>query len=140
MTSEPWFAGHRPTHHPKASPIAFLEGLVNQPWADEALCAQTDPDSFFPEKGGSVREAKAVCASCDVREQCLAYALEQGEPFGIWGGLSERERRRLRKNPTAPPRPCRRAGCSETIPASALPTKRYHDAACGLLARKTQVA
>jgi WhiB family redox-sensing transcriptional regulator len=67
------------------------------PWQDTALCAQTDPEAFFPEKGGSTREAKKVCRSCDVRTECLEYALEHDERFGIWGGLSERERRRLKR-------------------------------------------
>ncbi|WP_253953964.1 WhiB family transcriptional regulator [Schaalia sp. 19OD2882] len=67
-------------------------------WQQLALCAQTDPEAFFPEKGGSTREAKAVCHACDVREQCLEYALANDERFGIWGGLSERERRRLRRS------------------------------------------
>ncbi len=66
-------------------------------WQTEALCAQTDPEAFFPEKGGSTRDAKKVCASCTVRSECLEYALANDERFGIWGGLSERERRRLRK-------------------------------------------
>jgi WhiB family redox-sensing transcriptional regulator len=66
-------------------------------WQDSALCAQTDPEAFFPEKGGSTREAKKVCRTCDVRAECLEYALEHDERFGIWGGLSERERRRLKR-------------------------------------------
>jgi WhiB family transcriptional regulator, redox-sensing transcriptional regulator len=66
-------------------------------WQERALCAQTDPEAFFPEKGGSTRDAKRVCLSCDVRVECLEYALENDERFGIWGGLSERERRRLRR-------------------------------------------
>lgn len=66
-------------------------------WQERALCAQTDPEAFFPEKGGSTREAKKICLSCEVREECLQYALEHDERFGIWGGLSERERRRLKK-------------------------------------------
>lgn len=66
-------------------------------WQERALCAQTDPEAFFPEKGGSTREAKKVCLSCEVRVECLEYALLQDERFGIWGGLSERERRRLKK-------------------------------------------
>ena len=57
-------------------------------WHDEA---------FFPEKGGSTREAKRICESCEVRQECLEYALANDERFGIWGGLSEMERRRLRK-------------------------------------------
>jgi WhiB family redox-sensing transcriptional regulator len=66
-------------------------------WQERALCAQTDPEAFFPEKGGSTREAKRVCASCDVRAECLEYALANDERFGIWGGLSERERRKLKR-------------------------------------------
>ncbi|MCL2653689.1 MAG: WhiB family transcriptional regulator [Propionibacteriaceae bacterium] len=66
-------------------------------WQGRALCAQTDPEAFFPEKGGSTREAKRVCAKCDVRQECLDYALEHDERFGIWGGMSERDRRRLRR-------------------------------------------
>lgn len=67
-------------------------------WQERALCAQTDPEAFFPEKGGSTREAKKICLTCEVREECLQYALEHDERFGIWGGLSERERRKLKKN------------------------------------------
>ncbi|MFT3833907.1 MAG: WhiB family transcriptional regulator [Micropruina sp.] len=66
-------------------------------WQERALCAQTDPEAFFPEKGGSTREAKRVCLSCEVRSECLEYALSKDERFGIWGGLSERERRKLKK-------------------------------------------
>ena len=66
-------------------------------WQTDSLCAQTDPEAFFPEKGGSTRDAKKICTSCEVRNQCLEYALENDERFGIWGGLSERERRKLRK-------------------------------------------
>lgn len=66
-------------------------------WRDRALCAHTDPEAFFPEKGGSTREAKKICATCPVRDECLDYALKHDEKFGIWGGLSERERRRLKR-------------------------------------------
>jgi len=70
-------------------------GLLS--WQEQALCAQTDPEAFFPEKGGSTREAKRICVGCDVKGECLEYALGQDERFGIWGGLSERERRRLKR-------------------------------------------
>lgn len=63
----------------------------------DGLCAQTDPEAFFPEKGGSTKAAKTICGKCDVREQCLQYALDMDERFGIWGGLSERERRAIKK-------------------------------------------
>jgi WhiB family redox-sensing transcriptional regulator len=80
--------------------IQLISGeSVELSWQERALCAQTDPEAFFPEKGGSTREAKRVCLSCDVRSQCLEYALAHDERFGIWGGLSERERRRLKRRP-----------------------------------------
>ncbi|MCP1429514.1 WhiB family redox-sensing transcriptional regulator [Microbacterium foliorum] len=66
-------------------------------WQADALCSQTDPEAFFPEKGGSTRDAKRICTSCDVRGECLEYALNNDERFGIWGGLSERERRKLKR-------------------------------------------
>ena len=74
--------------------VAFAGG--RESWKEDALCAETDPEAFFPEKGGSTREAKRVCVGCSVRLECLEYALDNDERFGIWGGLSERERRRLR--------------------------------------------
>ncbi|MEV4774324.1 WhiB family transcriptional regulator [Microbacterium sp. LTA6] len=66
-------------------------------WQTDALCSQTDPEAFFPEKGGSTRDAKRICTTCDVRGECLEYALNNDERFGIWGGLSERERRKLKR-------------------------------------------
>lgn len=74
-----------------------LFGAVEQEWQEQALCAQTDPEAFFPEKGGSTREAKRICHACPVQDDCLEFALEHDERFGIWGGLSERERRRLKR-------------------------------------------
>lgn len=64
-------------------------------WQEKALCATTDPEVFFPEKGGSSKAAKRICLACEVRTECLEYAIAHEEPFGIWGGLSERERRRF---------------------------------------------
>ncbi|ADG97109.1 transcription factor WhiB [Segniliparus rotundus DSM 44985] len=75
--------------------IAEEEGAGQ--WQENALCAQTDPEVFFPEKGGSTREAKRICLNCEVKNDCLEFALQNDERFGIWGGLSERERRRLRR-------------------------------------------
>jgi WhiB family redox-sensing transcriptional regulator len=66
-------------------------------WQDLANCLGVDPDLFFPERGASTREAKEVCRGCVVRDDCLEYALANGEKFGIWGGMSERERRRIRR-------------------------------------------
>ncbi|WP_084074007.1 WhiB family transcriptional regulator [Demequina sp. NBRC 110052] len=86
---------------PTLAPVVDIFDAVDDDgplgWQERALCAQTDPEAFFPEKGGSTREAKKVCASCDVRSECLDYALEHDERFGIWGGLSERERRKLKR-------------------------------------------
>jgi WhiB family redox-sensing transcriptional regulator len=73
------------------------DGETQLGWQTDALCAQTDPEAFFPEKGGSTRDAKRICSSCDVRSECLEYALQNDERFGIWGGLSERERRKLKR-------------------------------------------
>lgn len=75
----------------------FFEESEEQEWQERALCAQTDPEAFFPEKGGSTRDAKRICSGCEVRSECLEYALAHDERFGIWGGLSERERRKLKK-------------------------------------------
>ena len=71
--------------------------LDDRSWQDRANCLGVDPDLFFPERGASTREAKEVCRGCVVREDCLEYALANGEKFGIWGGMSERERRRVRR-------------------------------------------
>jgi WhiB family redox-sensing transcriptional regulator len=77
------------------------EHTVDEPddkgWQDYANCLGVDPDLFFPERGASTREAKEVCRGCVVRVDCLEYALANGEKFGIWGGMSERERRRIRR-------------------------------------------
>ena len=66
-------------------------------WKKKGRCVGVDQDLFFPERGASTRLAKAVCRRCDVQEECLEYAVNNGEKFGIWGGLSERERRAIRK-------------------------------------------
>jgi len=77
--------------------VNLLGGLEDRGWQARANCMGVDPDLFFPECGASTREAKEVCRGCVVRDECLEYALENGEKFGIWGGMSERERRRLRR-------------------------------------------
>lgn len=81
--------------------IGIIEHLINrEPWQAEALCRQVDiGDVFFPEKGelNKSREAKQICAHCSVREPCLEYALAHQERHGVWGGYSERERRRMLK-------------------------------------------
>ena len=69
-------------------------------WQDYANCRGADADLFFPERGASTRKAKAICNACDVKGECLDFAIVQGEKFGIWGGMSERERRRVRRQRT----------------------------------------
>ena len=75
--------------------------MIPPAWMALGLCAQTDPEAFFPEKGGSTRDARKVCSGCEVIADCLAYALEHDERFGIWGGRSERERRQIKKEKAA---------------------------------------
>jgi len=96
--------GPFPSDNQRAAAVAPVLPIFGNPvddtligWQERALCAQTDPEAFFPEKGGSTREAKKVCTGCEVRMECLEYALELDERFGIWGGLSERERRKLKR-------------------------------------------
>jgi WhiB family redox-sensing transcriptional regulator len=80
-----------------AALLADVEIAGDRRWQERANCLGVDPDLFFPERGASTREAKSVCRGCEVRLECLEYALSHGEKFGIWGGLSERERRRVRR-------------------------------------------
>lgn len=68
-----------------------------EPWMDDALCAQTDPELFFPDKNEPNTNAKTICAACPVTTQCLEYAMRNGIGFGVWGGLSARERSKLRR-------------------------------------------
>ena len=65
-------------------------------WRRDAACLGAGPNAFYPERGEDVLAAKAVCAECPVKQDCLDYALETRQLFGIWGGLSERQRRALR--------------------------------------------
>ena len=95
---EDWFVDPVRLGMPKVRPSVTVDDDEDAlSWQGDALCAQTDPEAFFPEKGGSTREAKKVCTGCDVRSECLDYALQNDERFGIWGGLSERERRKLKR-------------------------------------------
>lgn len=68
------------------------KGLGPESWRVHAACAQTDPEAFFPERGSSAAQARRICLSCNVRRQCLDYALQHTERFGVWGGLTPRER------------------------------------------------
>jgi WhiB family redox-sensing transcriptional regulator len=83
----------------RARELGMLRFMSETPgefrWQDLAACVGTDPDAFFPEQGGNSRAAKRICMTCDVREECLQYALDNDE-CGIWGGLSEIVRKRIR--------------------------------------------
>jgi WhiB family redox-sensing transcriptional regulator len=82
-----------------ATAIARLVRILGdlEPWQRDAACRENPDADFFPERGASTAEARAVCARCLVRHECLEYALRIGTKHGIWGGLSERERRRIRR-------------------------------------------
>lgn len=111
-------------------------------WRREANCSGVDPELFYPQRGGSkvlqaeqIRQAKAVCAGCTVRAQCLADALEHQENHGIWGGLSERERRRLQ---TKLPRVARCRRCGGRYVKLA-PGQKFCGGACPGLAVRVRV-
>lgn len=103
---------------PHAGLAALFGGDLS--WQDRALCARTDPEAFFPDRGGSAQAAKRICRSCPVREQCLEYALENDERFGIWGGLSASER--MAASLDRKPRPVPAAAPSE--PARSRPGRK----------------
>lgn len=69
-----------------------------QDWRDFALCRGMDSSIFYPDKGYAVEGAKRICAECPVRTACLDDALRRREDFGVWGGTSERERRRIMRH------------------------------------------
>lgn len=75
--------------------IAAMLSIEAPAWHRGALCAEVDPESFFPQKGGSTKNAKEVCKHCPVVAECLTWALDNDERHGIWGGLAERERRKM---------------------------------------------
>lgn len=66
-------------------------------WIDRAACRNENPDLFFPERGESSREAKDICRPCPVKVECIDYAMRHRITYGIWGGLSERQRKTMRR-------------------------------------------
>jgi WhiB family redox-sensing transcriptional regulator len=73
-----------------------LSELLGRPeWMERAACRGEDPALFFPSVGGNAAKARTICAACSVRQECLSYALADPESAGVWGGIAERERRRL---------------------------------------------
>ncbi len=86
-----------PVPRPVARPVELVAvPVVDESWRARANCLGVDPALFFPERGEPTGQAKAVCAGCSVRAECLDYAIETTARFGIWGGCSEAERRVLR--------------------------------------------
>ena len=77
--------------------VELMSGMEDRGWQARANCMGVDPDLFFPERGASTREAKEVCRGCVVREDCLEFALATNQESGVWGGTTEDERRKLRK-------------------------------------------
>lgn len=69
---------------------------MNDAWREEALCTEFDPELFSPEKGESSANAKRICGMCDVRQQCLDYAVRTFQMDGIWGGVGPKTRERIR--------------------------------------------
>jgi hypothetical protein len=96
-------------------------------WMTDAPCASVDPYIFFPPKGGSSREAKSICDSCDVKAECLAWAVANDEQHGVFGGLSARERRDL-ESPAAAYQ-CRTCDHRFTNPNGRALHERRHKAA-----------
>ena len=83
---------------PAASTTAFAPSRdVPEPWMAGARCRTMDPEIFFPTDGLGVQRAAAICERCPVREDCLEYALRNGIQHGVFGGVSERARVRLRR-------------------------------------------
>lgn len=74
----------------------FIAAFLPAPWMRQAACRESNPDLFFPHRGENVRAAKAVCAGCPVINECRDYSIVNDERVGIWGGLTERDRRHLR--------------------------------------------
>lgn len=71
-------------------------------WMDRARCRERDPEQFFARGAANSRRAIRICERCEVREDCLRYALDNEIDFGVWGGMTERQRRRLvREQPAA---------------------------------------
>jgi WhiB family redox-sensing transcriptional regulator len=94
-------------------------------WRDAGACATADPDLFFPfatataaAGAGQIEAARRICAGCQVRQQCLAFAVENQEAHGIWGGTTAEERARERKRPADAGRAAARRADRGGVPAA----------------------
>lgn len=97
-----WFNDERNYHRrtpqadqPGGHPGAFTPD--QPPEFEDGLCREHDPDMFFPNKGEANKGARQVCGRCDIRELCLEWALEHNQRWGIWGGTTEAQRRRIKR-------------------------------------------
>lgn len=96
-------------------------------WMQHGACRELDSDIFFPQRGEPTAPAKAICATCPVRTECLNFALDNFEKCGIWGGMSERERRKLRSGRAV----AKRINAARCGTASGYSAHRYrHEDAC----------
>jgi WhiB family redox-sensing transcriptional regulator len=107
----------------------LLEGILAPPDRDGAACAGVDPELFFPDRGDSGERAVAICHSCPHLAECREYGMD--EEYGIWGGLTERNRARVKRGqePVNIGRPCR--GCGKAVYG----LRRYCDLRCRYIAR-----
>lgn len=85
------------TTRPPLGALEAIEGVDENEWRNRAECRGLDNAMFFPlsDDPSATRPAKKVCSTCPVQDDCLSFALETGQPAGIWGGLAPSERRRL---------------------------------------------
>lgn len=95
------FSGRVPFGDRTAGNVLHDVFLTPPEWMNHAACRGTDPEAYFPEKGQSTADAKKVCSGCPVRAECLLDALDRRDAWGIWGGLSVNERRRLDRSGAA---------------------------------------
>ncbi|HLA66551.1 MAG TPA: WhiB family transcriptional regulator [Acidimicrobiia bacterium] len=76
---------------------SFMVDLEERPWAAYASCRRADPELFFPVDDEDAEAAIKICRGCAVREECLGWALDSRIRYGVWGGTTERDRRRLQR-------------------------------------------
>lgn len=102
-----------------------------EPWMARGLCGEVNPELFFPEKGGAANRARAICERCSVTAECLQYALDTAQAYGVWGGYSREERLEMKKKGALPtPRHCKRPACSNLIPGDAHGNQKYCSPIC----------
>lgn len=85
-----------------SAPLSSAEIILgsryeSEEWKLDGVCRTVDPDMWFPEPPNSGFQAKKLCVRCPVKDECLDYAMTNNEKFGVWGGLSAHERKKLRR-------------------------------------------